>query len=186
MIKFDFSPFPEISTPRLLLRKLLPQDLEDLFALRSNSHVMAKLDKEPALLLEDAQQLLDKIDKGLELNNAITWAVCLREDNRLIGTLSFHNTYAEHHRAEVGFALLPAFHRRGLMQEGLSSVIYYGFSKMNLHTIEAKINPSNVASEKLLLKNGFVKEAHFKESYCFRGFFLDTAIFSLIKPDRIV
>jgi [ribosomal protein S5]-alanine N-acetyltransferase len=49
---------------------------------------------------------------------------------------------------------------------------------MKLHSIEAIIDPKNIGSEKVLLKNGFVKEAHFIENEFYNGQFLDTVIYS--------
>jgi ribosomal-protein-alanine N-acetyltransferase len=49
---------------------------------------------------------------------------------------------------------------------------------MKLHSIEAIIDPANISSEKVLQKNGFVKEAHLRENDFFNGRFLDTVIYS--------
>jgi ribosomal-protein-alanine N-acetyltransferase len=56
--------------------------------------------------------------------------------------------------------------------------VEYGFQKMNLHSIEAQINPDNLASAALLKKAGFEREAYFKENYYLRGEFTDTAVYS--------
>ncbi|MGY0034483.1 GNAT family N-acetyltransferase [Pedobacter sp. NJ-S-72] len=48
------------------------------------------------------------------------------------------------------------------------------------HSLEAVIDPDNYASEKVLIKHGFVKEGHFKENSFFDGKFLDAVIYSLI------
>jgi len=52
---------------------------------------------------------------------------------------------------------------------------------MQLHSIEAHINPANAASAAILESTGYVREAYFKEDYFFKGKFLDTAIYSLLK-----
>ena len=52
---------------------------------------------------------------------------------------------------------------------------------LNFHSIEAIILPDNVASERVLQKNGFVKEAHLVENECYNGKFIDTVIYSLLK-----
>jgi len=43
------------------------------------------------------------------------------------------------------------------------------------------VDPENLPSIKLLVKNGFVKEAHFKEDYYYDGIFYDSAIYCLIR-----
>ncbi|MGE5859464.1 MAG: GNAT family N-acetyltransferase, partial [Ignavibacteria bacterium] len=56
----------------------------------------------------------------------------------------------------------------------------YGFKVMNLHSIEANVNPDNKASIRLLERNNFTREAYFKENYFYNGKFLDSAIYSLL------
>jgi ribosomal-protein-alanine N-acetyltransferase len=50
--------------------------------------------------------------------------------------------------------------------------------------VEANVNPGNAASVALLEKNGFVREAHFKENYLSNGVFKDSFIYSLLTPFR--
>ncbi len=60
-------------------------------------------------------------------------------------------------------------------------MIKFGFETMNFHSIEALIDPNNVASEKLLQKLNFKKEAHFKENFFYNDQFSDTIIYSILK-----
>jgi ribosomal-protein-alanine N-acetyltransferase len=54
---------------------------------------------------------------------------------------------------------------------------------MNLHSIEAVVNPKNMASIRVLEKLGFVREAYFKENYYVKDKFFDTAIYSLLSQN---
>ena len=110
------------------------------------------------------------------------WALTLKNDPKLIGTICFWNIKKEDFRAETGFVILNEYQGRGLMQEALTAVLEYGFKIMKLHSIEAVISPKNIASTKLIEKCGFVKEAHFKENYFFDGRFSDTVVYSLVAP----
>jgi ribosomal-protein-alanine N-acetyltransferase len=49
-----------------------------------------------------------------------------------------------------------------------------------LHSIEARINPENTGSSKILTKLAFIKEGYFKENYFYNGAFLDSEIYSLV------
>ena len=71
------------------------------------------------------------------------------------------------------------------MKEALLKVIDYGFDQLKLHSIEANINPSNIASAALLTGNRFIKEAYFKENFYFDGHFLDSEIYSLINNEKL-
>jgi [ribosomal protein S5]-alanine N-acetyltransferase len=60
-------------------------------------------------------------------------------------------------------------------------VLKYGFVKMGLHSVEARINPDNIPSASVLESTGFVKEAYFKEDFFHRGTFGDTAVYSRLQ-----
>jgi [ribosomal protein S5]-alanine N-acetyltransferase len=68
----------------------------------------------------------------------------------------------------------------GIVSEALKKVVEYGFNEMKLHSIEAILDPKNRGSEKVLLKNGFVKEGHFIENEYYEGRFLDSMVYSLL------
>ena len=64
------------------------------------------------------------------------------------------------------------------MKEAINCVVDYGFNVLSLHSIEALLSPGNIGSSAVLESTGFVKEAHLKESFYFRGEFDDTLIYS--------
>ena len=58
---------------------------------------------------------------------------------------------------EIGYDLLPAYHRQGIMREAAARVIEYGFGELGLSLIDAEVNPRNEPSCRLLEKLGFQK-----------------------------
>ncbi|MEP6583603.1 MAG: GNAT family N-acetyltransferase [Ginsengibacter sp.] len=179
MLETKFFPFPELSTDRLLLRRTNDSDLQQILLLRSNDDVMKYIDRKKAKDLNDARDFLKMVDESLNTGNGILWAIELKEKPGLfIGFICYWRLIKEHYRAEVGYMLLPEFWNKGIMKETLSEVITYAFDKMNLHSIEARINPENKVSASLLISTGFVKEAYFKEDYFHNGKFGDTEVYS--------
>ena len=182
MLQASFVPYPEIKTKRLFLRKLNDQDLNQILLLRSNNDVMKYIDRKKAKDLKDAEDFLKMIDDSLDAGNGIIWGIELKEKpGLLIGYICYWRIVKEHYRAEVGYMLLPEYWNKGIMNEALSEVIIFGYYKMNLHSIEARINPGNKASASLLISTGFIKEAYFKEDYYFNGEFGDTEVYSRLE-----
>ena len=179
-LELNFSPFPELKTERLVLRRILMEDAQALFEMRSDERVMQFLDRPRAKSIADAENLIRLIDHDIENNIGITWGVSLTGTSRLIGTMGFWNITKAHFRAEIGYLLHPDFQGKGLMIESAKKTIDFGFREMGLHSIEANINPNNLRSAKMLENCGFVKEAHFRENYYYDGKFLDSVIYSLI------
>jgi len=184
MLHTDFHPFPELSTERLILRKIVDADKDDLFLLRSDRRVMAYIDRPIAESPGDAVKLIRVVDDLLQSGDGITWGIALKEQRGLLGTIGLWRIVKEHQRAEIGYLLHPGHQGKGLMQEALIKVLDYGFSVIRLHSVEANVNPANEASKRLLEKNGFVREAYFKENYFYNGVFKDSLIYSLLTPLR--
>lgn len=181
MLEPNFSPFPEISTGRLLLRRIFKEDAEAIYSLRSNDAVMQYIDREKLKSTQEALGFIQLLDDLLVNNNGINWAITLAaEPATLIGIIGFWRIIKQHHRAEIGYMLEPAHWGKGIMKEAVEAAIRFGFGALQLHSIEAHINPGNKASAALLEKTGFTREAYFREDYFFRGQFIDTAIYSLL------
>lgn len=184
MLQTNFSPFPVLSTERLELRRITNDDVDELFLLRSDPRVMEYIDRPLAQTPADAVKLIRVIDDLLHAGDGITWGIALKGEPQLVGTMGFWRIVKEHYRAEIGYLLHPGMQRRGIMQEAMVKVLDYGFSVIHLHSVEANVNPDNQASARLLEKNGFVREAYFKENYYYNGVFKDSVIYSLLTSAR--
>jgi len=182
MLEINLQPFPVLTTERLTLREISMDDAEEIFFLRSDKEMLAYLDRDPAKTIDEAIQWIEMIHDLTKKNEVVTWAISLKDQPKLIGTITFWNVKKEHHRAEIGYALHTAHQGKGLMQEAMTTVLDYGFNKINLHSIEANVNPDNKASIKLLERNNFLREAFLRESWYYNGRFLDAATYSLINP----
>lgn len=180
MITINFSPFQNLETERLLLRRVDNADLQAVIALRSNPETMKYI---PRPLVKTDQEGLDHIamiNDKIEANEGINWAITIKDNPQLIGIIGHYRIIPEHQRSEIGYMILPEFNGKGIVTEAVKVVVKYGFEKMKLHSIEAVIDPDNIASAKVLEKNGFIKEAHLRENVFFEGQFLDSVIYSLL------
>ena len=157
-------------------------DAQVLFEMRSNPTLMKYIDRPIPRSINDIHDLFEKMLQMKRNGDGISWGIYKKENPELnIGNIGFFRIIAEHYRAEIGYMLQEEEQQKGIMFEAIQALIKFGFEKMNLHSIEANINPANTASRMLLQKAGFVKEAYFRENYFFNGQFIDSEIYSLIK-----
>jgi ribosomal-protein-alanine N-acetyltransferase len=177
MLEVSFQTFPELRTKRCVLRQPSTADAPGLYFLRSNEEVMKYVDREKMQSVEEAQGMLEKIQQSYEAGQGISWIVTLPEEGKMRGLAGIWRIDHEHHRGEIGYTINPELWNQGIASEIMAAVVEYGFEKMNLHSLEANVNPSNGASIRVLQKLGFVQEAYFRENYYFRGQFLDSMIF---------
>ncbi len=185
MLNLNFNPFPILESERLALRKMILTDAPQLFELRTGEETMKFIDKDKIASVQVAQDMIQNMDFQIQNNGAIMWGITLPGSASIIGTIGYWRIVKDHHRAEIGYMLNPDYWNKGYVSEAMNCVIDFGFNKMKLHTIEANINPHNLASRRVLEKQGFQQEGFYRENYYFNGKFLDTAVFSLLKSNRV-
>ncbi len=183
MFKTPFDPFPNLETEQLLLSQLAEQHLHDLHALRTHPEVMRYLQRPIPKSLEDTLENININQQLVQKQEGIAWAIAKKNEKKLIGVIGFWRIKKEHYRPEIGYLLLPEFWGKGIMSEAIQVTLKFAFEQMNAHTVEADINPENNASAKILIRNGFKKEAAFKENIFFEGSFYDSEVYSLLKSD---
>lgn len=106
--------------------------------------------------------------------------------NTIIGRCGLHNWNKEHHRAEIGYNISDEnFKRKGLMTEAVSSVIDYGFNKLNLHRIEALVGSNNIPSVKIIENHYFTKEGLLRQHYFVADKFEDSIVYSILYNEYI-
>ncbi len=160
MASFPFTSFPYLETERLSLGPLLETDEKEIFLLRSDASVNEFLDRPRASTLKEAGDFIQKIQKGVRNHESLFWAIRLKTEPALIGTICLWNPSPKEKRAEIGYELLPQHQRRGYMQEALNCVIRYGFGAAQLKTIEAWLRAKNLKSIKILENSNFKRDLH--------------------------
>jgi [ribosomal protein S5]-alanine N-acetyltransferase len=180
-----FENFPVMKTERLLLRNVKSSDAESIFKLRSNDQVMIHMDSDYHNSVEDALKFIKLINDDYNDKSGINWAIELTGTNEMIGYVCFHRLDRANCRGEMGYALHPDYWRKGYTAEAIREVVKFGFDKMDLHGIDANVNPKNEASKSLLKKLGFKMEAYFRENYLRKGVFMDSEIYCMICTDKI-
>ena len=183
MLAINFHPFLNLETERLLLRRIDENDVEEVFALRGNPETMKYIPRPIVKTKEDALAHIAMIEDKILNNIGINWGITIKGNSKIIGIIGHYRISAENHRAEMGYMSLPETFGNGFISEAIKAVVAYGFEQMNLHSIEAIIDPENIASERVLQKNGFVKEAHILENELWEGKFWDIVIYSLLRKN---
>ena len=165
MIDVSFTPFPFLTTENYSLRNLLPDDEQEIFALRSSDEINKYLDRPKAHTLDDARNFITKIINSIAKNESIFWVVTPKGGTKFLGSICLWKISREDATAEIGFELLPENHGKGIMQEVIPRVIQFGVEEMKLETIEAEVSPRYLKSVRLLVKNNFTLAAVNEEDH---------------------
>ena len=173
--------FPTLNTPRLTLIEITEKHLNDLFEIFSDEDTMKFYDiwphqnKERTLLHNQSYQ------KRYADGTGIRWGISLND--KLIGTIGF-GWHPQRHFANLGYDLNKAYWGKGIITEAIQAVLKYAFEIEKIHRIEAQTDPKNLASQKVLLKNGFVNEGELRDKMFFRDRYNTVVSFSKLITDK--
>lgn len=177
------SPLPILTTTRLRLRPFKESDLENYFALYSDPQVTAGHGTDPWTEQEAAAKGMARYAAALANNLACRWVITRSGQDRLIGSVGFHELSHEHFRGEIGYDLMAVHWGQGLATEAVRAVVACGFNQIGFHRIEAIIDPANSGSERVLKKVGFRFEGDLRERFYDRGRFTADRYYGLLKRE---
>lgn len=87
------------------------------------------------------------------------WATIHKAENKFIGRCGLIPQLVDgQEEVEVGYLLAKEYWGKGLATEAAIAIRNYGFSKLNFNRLISLIDPGNIASQKVALKNGMTYE----------------------------
>jgi len=97
-----------------------------------------------------------------------------------IGLVLKENIYRKN--AEMGYFIGKEYWGRGIATIAVGMIVDYGFSHFDIERIYAEPYAYNMASRRVLEKNGFICEAILKKYVIKNNVLLDSCIYSLLRP----
>lgn len=172
-----------LRTLRLELRRTRPADAPALFAIFSDPKVMRYWSEPPWTTIEQAECAVERDLQAFEAGQALRLAIERIQDRTLIGQCTLYSFASGCRRAEIGYSLAASAWGQGYMHEALCELVRYAFEVLDLNRIEADIDPRNLASEKSLLRLGFVQEGLLRERWIVSGEVSDTGFYGLLRTE---
>ena len=77
-----------------------------------------------------------------------------------MGTICIWNLSEDRKTGELGYELLPAMQRKGIMQEAIKRVIEFAEQDEQMKRLEAYTHKDNLSSTNLLLKYNFIMDTN--------------------------
>lgn len=174
-----------LSTERLTLRPLTETDAPALYEIHSHPEVMRYWASPPWTEMDQAHQRIARGQEGFATGSHFQFGIARRADGVLLGICSLFSFNLPSRRAEMGYALGRPFWGKGYMHEALCALLDHAFDPqaLNLHRVEADIDPRNHASAKTLERLGFQKEGHLRERWTVNDEVSDTAWYGLLRRE---
>jgi UDP-4-amino-4,6-dideoxy-N-acetyl-beta-L-altrosamine N-acetyltransferase len=164
----------------IYLRPITVEDTDMVLSWRNKKEVVENyIYRKPITREEHLNWLATKVDKGL----VHQFIVCLKGDNRPVGSVYLQHFEEENRKAESGiFMGEESIKGKGIGTEAVVLLKNYAFETLGLHKVMARVLAYNAASLRLHEKAGYTKEAYLKDELFIEGKFEDLVLFGAISP----
>ncbi len=173
----------ELHTERLHLRKMKVSDSSSLFKIWSDPAVTKFMNVNCFTNENQAKAMINLLDNLYQEGKAIRFSIIKTDSNEIIGSCGYNSLDFENAKAEIGYDIAKSFWGKGYASEAIRSLLDYAFSSLNLNRIEAKVEPGNVNSIKLLHKLDFTFVGSLRQCERVDGKFKDLSIYSRLISD---
>jgi ribosomal-protein-alanine N-acetyltransferase len=141
-----------LETERLILRPFTKNDIEAVFAMRSDADLMRFI-REPQINRAEAENWIGLVSSRWETERIGFCAVIEKATGEFAGWCGLWRL-KETDEMEVGYALRKEFRGRGFAVEASEAFLDYGFGQLNFKEIVAVARPENRASRRVMERIG--------------------------------
>lgn len=176
-------------TERLILRELLPSDVDGMFELDSDPEVHKYLGNK---IVTDKNQIAEVIDfvRQQYIDNGIgRWAVIEKSTNDFIGWAGLKYvtelTNGRKNYYDLGYRLIRKYWGKGIATETAITSLDYAFNELKADEVYAAASCENIASNKILQKVGlsFIETFYYEDIKC-NWYKIDKNNYENKKPNR--
>lgn len=170
-------------TERLHLRKMTTADSDILFKIWSDPDVTKFMNINNFTDESQAVDIIIYLDKLTQDNKAIRYSIIELKSNEIIGSCGYNSLDYENAKTEIGYDIAKKHWGRGYAPEAISALLHYAFNSLSINRVEAKVEPENTNSIKVLQKLNFTFEGTLRKSEKSKGHFIDLNIYSKLITD---
>jgi len=177
----------KIFTERLIIRDLAIDDLENHHKLISNDNVMKYLQDIKTNTVEESKENLKRAIDSINSINRELYFFAMEDisANEYIGEIGYtvikNTPYGK--LVHLGYFINEKYWNKGYVTEALKRVVEFAFEDDNVYRISTGCIKENTGSEKVMQKNGFIKEAEYKEYALHEGKLKDRVEYRLLKSE---
>jgi len=183
MNRQDFAFPKKLASNRLILRPIKKGDEFDLMEIYSDMESSLLDDWMPWTNIEQALIFVNNAAKDFSKKETLRLGIIEKNKKKLIGCCGLFEFDYGNKKCMIFYQINSTYWNNGYATEAVKRIVKFAFEKIKVNRIEAFITPGNIASEIVLLKNGFIKEGIMREMEFYKDKFWDGAVMAIIKND---
>ena len=173
----------EIEGDKIKLRKLKLSDVDNIYKNMSKEIVRWTINIPWPYKKENAVKFIRKSNYRIKNKKEFVFGIVLKETDEVIGCVGLHKINWKNKNGEVGYWLGKKYWGKGLTSEAVSLMLRFAFKILKLHRVYAVVFEKNIASRRVLEKNGFKLEGILRECSFRYGKWHNELRFSMLKEE---
>ena len=173
------STVPTLRTPRLVLRPLGPEHLEDVWAALADEESKRLTGTKATFTREQVAAHLAAVGAA---DDRADWAITL-PDGAYVGEVVLNELDDDIACMNVRIALAPGMPGRGYGTEAMTAVLDHAFGAVGLHRVELSVYDFNPRALRSYEKAGFVVEGRQRQTLLWDGQWYDSVLMSVLATD---
>ncbi len=169
-------------TTSVIVRPVEGADADELFPLVYQSSVTATLIWDGPTSLEGLREGLREREIQVREGKRHQFTIIENSGGKKVGSIDIR-PFEDGFRGDMGIWIGIPFHGKGYGTEAVRQIVQYGFDKLQLEKVEAKIFAGNQASRRLFEKVGFQLEGTIRAGAKKRGKLQDEWLFGILKNE---
>jgi ribosomal-protein-alanine N-acetyltransferase len=177
----------KLFSDRLIIRDPNINDLKNHHELMSNNNVMYYLQDIKKNSIEESEDNLIKTINDIKSKDRKYYFFIIENkiSNEFIGEIGYtvldNTPYGK--LVDLGYFINEKYWNKGYTTEALKRVIEFAFEENDVYRIKTGCIKENIGSEKVMQKNGFIKEGEFKEYVFHDGKLRNRVKYRLLKNE---
>jgi len=149
-----------LETDRLILRNIVQEDKKDIFELYQDPSLNESFLVDRSM--EEISGIIDWYIKHYDINTSeniiiFNLAIIIKNEQKVIGDIGIRNYPKDKSKNEIFILINSNYWNRGYASEATKVFLDYIKKNTLISTIFGALAPRNIASSKILIKNGFEK-----------------------------
>ena len=151
----------DLTTDRFLLRPLTPAQvalyiLPDLLLEKDLGLAQRPRAIPPPVVVAITERVLPRLnDTTKNYLYSTFWTVIDKKTNTMLADICFKGEPNERGEIEIGYGTHTEFQGQGVMTEAVGGIVKWAFAQSKVQAVLAETDITNIASQRILEKNGF-------------------------------
>lgn len=180
-IKEAFKNPPQLESERLIYKKIVPENAEDMYEYSKLCEVTKYLLWTPHRSLGQTERYVKLLQKKYASGSFWDFGLNYRENGKFIGTCGITSFDEESGTVEIGYVLSPDYWGKGLAPEAASTVMRYCFEALGAERICGKFIEGNNGSMRVMMKLGMTLEGIYRHSMYVKGEYKTIHVYHITK-----